>query len=175
MRRPLFVALTLILGVADAWAGWLWMRSREERGHARDQLAICQEVSREINSLRSAPIRFEEGARTSDALAQLVESSSQRVGLGSDRIVHISPGEPKRLGESPYQEQVTEVELREVTLKQLLQFALAVGNTGPGIHCGALTLRVPPGTEDSDSGTELWNAQVLLTTYIYAPKIPPSP
>ena len=175
MRRPFIVLLMLILCAGDAWAGWLWMRSRQDWTQARDQLTLCQALANEIQMLRSAPIRFEEGARTSDALAQLVESSSQKANLGSDPIVHIAPGEPRRVGDSPYQEQLTEVELREVTLRQVLEFALVVGRSGPSIHCSTLTLRVPPGTEESLGEGELWNAQVLLTTYNYAPKIPPSP
>jgi hypothetical protein len=108
-------------------------------------------------------------------LARLVESSAQEVGLPSDRIVHVAPAEPRRIGDSPYLEQSTAVELRAVTLRQLIEFSLCVSRKEPQISVPSLALRTPPGEANASQGHELCNVQLTLTAHVFAPKMSPPP
>lgn len=174
-RRPLIAMAVLGLILANAWTGWQLLSARAECELAQQQLAACRAVADQIVELRDAPVRFEDQAQSGEAMAQLIESAAQQVALPSDRIVHIAPGEPRRVQDTVYQEQSTELELREVTLRQLIQLALAIPQLNPSISGPSLVLRPPPAAESADAQDELWNAQLILTSYIYAPKIASPP
>jgi hypothetical protein len=170
-----FVVLTAFaLLAADAWLGWNWLDGREERQLGGEQLANCNALARRISELRSAPAKVEETARTSAALARLIESAAGQAGLPTDRIVHVAPGEPRRIGDSPYLEQTTAVELRAITLRQLIELTLNIGRAAPQLQIPSVAIRTPPGEPNSSSAAELWNVQMTLTAHVFAPKIRPS-
>jgi hypothetical protein len=171
----LLVLVAGVLCLIDGWAGWQWVSGRDSLALARDQAANCEDLGTRIESLRQAPAKVEETARTGEALARLVESSAQQVGLPSDHIVHVAPAEPRRIGESPYLEQSTAVELRSVTLRQLIEFSLSVARKEPRIRIPTLALRTPPGEAKANNGHELWNVQLTLTAHVFAPKMPTPP
>ncbi len=171
----LLVLVAGALCLVDGWAGWQWASGHEGLALARNQITNCDELGQRIKSLRQAPAKVEETARTGEALARLVESSAPEVGLPSDRIVHVAPAEPRRIGDSPYLEQSTAVELRAVTLRQLIEFSLCVSRKEPQIRIPALALRTPPGEANASQGHELWNVQLTLTAHVFAPKMPPPP
>jgi hypothetical protein len=164
-----------VLFVADGWAGWQWANCQHALAIMRLETADSLALYQKIDSLRQAPVKVEVSARTGDALAKLVESAAQEAGLPTDRIVHVAPAEPRRLGDSPYLEQITAVELRAVTLRQLAEFSLSVGKKDPQIAIPNLALRMPPGDANPNSGRELWNVQLTLTAHVFAPKITAPP
>lgn len=167
-----WAALGLIL--ANGWIGWTCWIHREQAFAAQAQVQHLVVLAEKIESLRRNPVRVEQGARTGDALARIVESAARQAGLNPEQIVRIDPGEMRQLGDSPYLEQRTDVELREASLQKIVEFTLAVEGSGTSMDVPTLSLRVPSGP-DSPAGTEeLWNAQVLLTSRIYQPKIPAS-
>lgn len=170
------VVLLLAAGglfVADVWAGWQWASGQQALAVVRQEIADSVALGQMIDSLRQAPVKVEESARTGDSLAKLVESAAQEAGLPSDRIVHVAPAEPRRIGDSPYLEQTTAVELRAVTLRQLAQFSIALGKKEPRITIPNVALRMPPG-ETNPNIQELWNVQLTLTAHVFAPKMPAS-
>jgi hypothetical protein len=171
----LMLLLACGLSLLDGWAGWQWASCQEELTIAGEQTSDCEDLGRKIDSLRGAPAKVEETARTGDALAKLVESAAQEVGLAGDRIVHVAPVEPRRIGESPYLEQTTAVELRAVTLRQLVELSLSVSRKEPRIKIPTVALRTPPGDANVNSAHELWNVQLTLTAHVFAPKMPTLP
>ena len=173
--RKKTVVFALAIGallIADGWAGWEWACSQQELAIVREQNFDSAALGQRIASLRTGPLKVEETARTGDALARLVESAAQVAGLPNDRIVHVAPGEPRRVGDSPYLEQTTAVELRAVTLRQLVELTVATGKKEPRITIANVALRMPPGDVNSNPAHELWNVQLTLTAHVFAPKIP---
>lgn len=165
-----FVALGLFVG----WSAWQWHLATTEVAFVQDQLKECQRLGSQIGRLRQAPMQFEESLKSNDALARLVEQAVGQATIEKQRITEISPGEPRRVGDSPYKEQITRVGLREVTLPQLVKFLLAVPQADPAIHIDTLDLRVPVGTANSSESTEqteFWNAELTLTSQFYAPMV----
>ncbi len=168
---PFWLAFLGLL-LANGWIGWTcWIQSDQVRA-AQLQVMQLEGVANRIEGLRQHPAKVEQGAQTGEALARIVETAAQTVGLNPEQIVRIDPGEPRRLAETPYLEQRTDVELREATLRKIVEFTIALGNTSDSMEVPILSLRVPSGTETPPGGEELWNAQFLLTSRIYEPKIP---
>lgn len=138
---------------------------------AEAQVRQLKLVANQIESLRRAPVRVEQGVRTGEALARIIETSAKKAGLSPELIVRIDPGDVRQLGDSPFFEQRTDVELREAPLQKVIEFAIAVENAGTSMEVPNLSLRLPGGLEDTTLTDELWNAQLLLTSRIYQPKI----
>lgn len=168
--------LLAILLAANAWAAWRYWSAYESVQVVMEYVSDIEEMESKISALRNAPLQVQVETTTNESLAQLVEDVATASGLGSDRIVHVSPAAPRRVGDTDYLEQITGVELREVSLKQLIQFALAVPHSNAGLHVPAVTIRQTNSTIDATnykSDHEFWNVQLTLTTRSHAPKIPP--
>jgi hypothetical protein len=175
--RVAVIAGLAILGLVlfDSWALWRWTDSREQLAAEQDQLETASRLARSIRALRRSPEKLDATARSADALAKLIELSAQQVGLGTDRIVHVAPSEPRRIGNSAYLEQVTGVELREVTLKQLVDLTATIGQMAPRLTSPSVAIRTPPGDFNPSGRPELWNIELTLTGHVYEPKMPASP
>jgi hypothetical protein len=175
-RVTLFTGLAMLgLALLDVWALWQWTASRQQLAVEQHQLESANRLAQSIRELRRSPEKLDATARSADALAKLIESSAQQVGLGTERIVHIAPSEPRRIGNSAYLEQVTGVELREVSLKQLVDLTRAVGQTAPRLTIPSVAIRMPPGDLNTNGRPELWNIELTLTGHVYEPKMPASP
>ncbi len=167
------IAICLLLG--DGWAVWQWASSQQQLDCDQAQVASTIRLVHSIESLRRSPEKLETAARSADALAKLIESSAQQVGISLDRIVHVAPSEPRRIGNSAYLEQTTAVELRDVTLKQLVDLTRVVGQIAPRLTVPSISIRMPPSEANTLAKAELWNAEVTLTGRLYEPKMPASP
>ena len=163
---------TLGLLLANVWTGWTcWIR-QEQTVAAQAQVQRVATIAEKIKVLRRNPVRVEQAARTGDAIARIVESAAKQVNLNPDQIVRIDPGETRQLGDLPYVEQRTDVEVRESSLQRIIELAIAIEDAGVSMDVPMLSLRVPSGVENPNTTEELWNAQILLTSRIYQPKIP---
>ena len=159
----------------DGWALWQWDSARQQLDWEQAQLAAADRLANSIRALRRSPEKLEPNARSADSLAKLVEGAAQQVGLGTDRIVHVAPSEPRRVGNTPYLEQMTAVELRNVTLKQMVDLTQAVSRNAPRLMVSTISVRMPPAESNSANRNELWNAELTLTGHLYEPKMPPPP
>lgn len=161
--------------LANGGLGWLCWTAWEQAFSAETQTVRLEQLTRQIDALRQNPIQVEEGARSRDALARLVEASALQAQLDSTQIVRIDPGESRRIEQTPYLEQRTNVEIRETTLQKIIEFALALEQAGHGLAVTSLSCRVPAGAETPARTEELWNAQLLLTSHIYEGNVPSPP
>ncbi|MCA9077768.1 MAG: hypothetical protein KDA93_22265 [Planctomycetaceae bacterium] len=170
--QKLWLVAVMSLTAFGGWTAWQWKQSRDELRFATEQWREVDTLARKIEELRDAPAKYEETLRTNEALAELVENSARLTKLPTDRIVQIAPSEPRRVGDSPYKEQLTELELREITLQQLVELTLAILQADPGVSVSTLSLRVPPGNREAaadEQTDEFWNVQLHLTSQFYAP------
>jgi hypothetical protein len=167
------IGLCLLAG--DVWVAWQWTSSQQQLGADQQQFAADNQLARSIEALRRSPEKLEATARSADSLAKLIEAAAQQVGVGTDRIVHVAPSEPRRIGNTPYLEQTTVVELRDVSLKQLVDLTQAVGRVAPRMTIPSVSIRMPHSESNLLSRGELWNVELTLTGHLYEPKIPASP
>jgi hypothetical protein len=171
----LVACAAIALFVLDGWAFWQWASGQEALESAQVELAADNRLANSIRTLRAKPAKLESTARSAESLAQLIETSAQKVGLGTDHIVHVAPSEPRRLGNTPYLEQSTAVELRAVSLKQVVDLTQAVSQAAPRLTVPSISIRVPPSDANPAATTELWNVELTLTGHLYEPKIPAPP
>ena len=174
MKRPVlttsaFLALLLLV----VWSAVQRQQAFRQAEDAWRRLQNCRQMARRIRELRKTPVQFAETQRSGDALLQRVEDAAREARIDAERIAAIAPAEPRRIGDTPYKEQETRVELFHVTLSRLVRFLLAVPTADPAIHINTLLLRTPVQT-GSPGGpkAELWNAEVILTSRFYAPMVP---
>jgi hypothetical protein len=174
-RSALIGFVVCCLLVFDGWALWQWASSQQLLDSDQDRLAAANRLARSIESLRRSPEKLDANARSADSLAKLIESAAQQVGLGTDRIVHVAPSEPRRVGNTPYLEQVTAVELRDVSVKQLVDLTRSLGEIAPRLTIPSISMRTPANEANSAGKAELWNVELTLTGHLYEPKMPSSP
>lgn len=158
----------LVFGVCvvlDVLSIWRWSAIRGEAALAVDQAIDTAALVQQIEQLRTAAVK-QDSAIAADSLAKSIETAATSTGLANDRIVHIAPRPPRQIPDSPYLEQVTEIELREIGFSDLIRFMAAITGNGTHVHIPQLSLRAPPQVAlNTSNETEKWNAQLTLTTY----------
>jgi hypothetical protein len=166
LTAALFAALLAMAG----WSYCEFSNSSAAAAAAAGDLAACRDLVGQIKALRQKPVLVGTKARTSTEVAHSIEAAAKNAGLPLTNILQIDPQSPRRLGNSAYEEQPTRVELRNVTLKQLLVFLYALANDGTGLNLAELRLGAP--RDEMNAGTEeTWLAEVTLTHLIFAPLV----
>lgn len=165
-RERKLVSAVAAAGLAGclAWGGVRLVAARDAATSAARALADCQRLARRIEAARGP-------AGSSDAeVARTIESAAKAAELPDESVERIEPGSPKRLGDTPFVEQPTTVELRDVELRQLFRFlhalAAAEGPGAPGVGLKDIRLTAPASpTADRD----VWSVQGTVTHRMYAP------
>jgi len=156
-------AATLLVANLFAWATY-----ERARGDALDSLRdvqICHKLAAQITSLRTQPTMADTSQKAIEELAARVQLSAQSLGITPDEIASIAPDQPMRLADSPYLEQATTVQLREVTLPQLVKLSCNLSDNRGGLRIKALHLSIPPQQVTGD----MWSAEITVTSMIYSP------
>ncbi len=143
--------------------------------------ADCEELAAEIANLGDKPSYVTLQTQSTTDVAGRIETAAQFAQLPVNSLVRIEPQPARRLGDSAYKEQATHVELREVSLKQLVEFlhhlhglSLPSGSGGDtSFRAKSVHLTTPPQTTRAGAGTETWRVELTLTYLIFAPKNAP--
>lgn len=161
--------IVLVAGIAAVGVSYTYCRKNSTR-RVTAQLAAerCQYIAVQLEQLRTAPPKATLASRSADDLGSVVEKAAADAQLARDRVLRIDPQPAKRLGKTDYLEQATEVELRAVSLRQLVTFLYNLSDADRELAIGNLRLQVPHAAENS-GGEELWLADIVLTQRIYAP------
>lgn len=172
-REWLWMLLTAALVVLLAFAALELQSSRAAALAAVQNLAECRELASEISKLRGRPSQITLQAQSGAELARQIESAAQVAQVPNNCVVRIDPQPARRIGESPYKEQPANLELRAVTLKQLVQFLQTLQEGGAGLRTRSMRLIAPRQEATAPSDAETWMAEVTLTSMIFAPKNTP--
>lgn len=161
----LFALLSAVLWVAAAWS-WVYLTDRRESALAADaSMRDCRRLADEIRDLRDRPALASDQQEVAAETVRLIESAARSAGIPTDRIVSVSPGRARRLGDTPYQEQPTQVVLRRVQLEPLVKMAHRLITGQRAMRARALRLSAPQPGDTSD----FWNAEMELTYLLYDP------
>ncbi|MEZ6048705.1 MAG: hypothetical protein R3C11_24635 [Planctomycetaceae bacterium] len=142
---------------------------------SKQQYAQVERIVQQIQLLRESPVEVLETQQSDAAIVQEVETASRQQGIKQQQLMSITPAKPRRIAETPYLEQQTKIILREVSLKQVIGFVLALTeNSGAGFEIPELSFRTPPSFNAAETTPkeEFWNVDLLLTSHLYEPKIP---
>jgi len=163
---------TLLLGTAalGLLAGAVWSCSFMAGGAAAARSAAqdfgdCQSMAARIESVSRLPAMARERERVSDEMTGLIERAAKSAGIGTDRIVRISPEQPQRLADSAYKEKPTSVLLRNVTLQQVVALVHDLTSNDEALWAKSVRITAP---SPEDAGQD-WTAELVITYLIYDP------
>jgi len=164
-RLPLF----LFVGLAILA---FWLYGELERAHRGALVEATnakesQDYSSRIIDLKKRPELVADRMSTTAQIAQSVEMAMQEAAIPAAKLVRIEPRSAIRFERTSFLLQPSHIELREISMEQLIRF-LHILSTRNRLDATDLRLHAPRGTV-TESGPELWNAELVLTNTIYFP------
>ena len=168
MSRKTTILLVLLLAIAGVTAGLAcsnYADRQEIAKRAQADLAECSKLAARIQAIQARPQLASDKPRQAAETTGMIEAAAKSAKIPAGKLVRISPGPARRLGDSPYKEKPTEVFLKNVTMKQVVAFLHDL--TGPAGGLTARTLRLSsPSARDTGN---LWSVDLELTYLIYDP------
>jgi hypothetical protein len=168
VKGVLGLAGAILLGT-NLLAWTLFDRAKSDANDSVRDAQASQQLAARIASLKTQPAMAGTSQQAIEELAARVQASAQSFGINADDIASIAPDAPARLADSPYLEQSTTVELRELTLVQLVDLLYALSNHQSGLRIKALHLTAPP----QKIGGNTWSAEITVSSLIYSPETSP--
>ncbi len=163
-QATITVAAIVMLAGSAAWSYARLTRTRASAATAAGELAECRRHAAIIHSLADRPALADDAERQSAQTSRLIEQAASAAGIDARQLIRISPGQARRVGDSPYTDKPTAVTLRAVRTDQLVKFIHAVQAAPQGLTCSAIRLDAA-----GDGSKPLWSAEVELTYLIYEP------
>jgi hypothetical protein len=164
-RRTLVVVVTLaLLALLAVWSLTWMLHNRSGAQAARGEADLCEQVGREIEALRGKSTMASSEASGVKEVGERIETAKGQAGLPEAAIKGVYPQQAHALGDTPYLQKATSLELAGVSLPQLTSFLYYVTD-GSGLSVRDLRLRSPR----SDSSDGLWDVELTLTYLIYDP------
>jgi hypothetical protein len=164
-RLPLLIlgGLLILAFFLYGELGRLHRAAIEAAGNAK----TCQEFSRRIIELKKKPELISGRMSSTAQIAQSVEAAMVQAEIPAEKLVRIEPRSAKRFEKTPFLEQPSHLEFRDVTMEQLIRFLHAL-STQNRLETTDLRLHGPRSVA-SETGPEIWNAELVLTNTIYSP------
>ena len=164
-RAILLLVLAGLLATAALWSYGTMAEQRAAMAAAANDLVACREIANRIEKLRRRPELAAQNQRDSSETIGLIETSARAAGITTAKLLRISPEPPRRLGDTVYMETPTRVELKNVTLEQLVKLVHGIAGDENPLHPRSIQVRAP---SPRDTG-RLWSAELVLTYLIYEP------
>ena len=165
-RQDVLVCVLAVLLVGAAL--WAYGRCRSQRATAiaaRDDLAECKALARQIDQLRHRPDQAGAKELHLDVLNRRIESAARAARIVPEAIDAIWPKGCARVGDTVYLENSTLIVLKRVTMKQLVTALHELTASTPGLAVKSLRLNTPRGQETSDC----WDADAVVGYLFYSP------
>ncbi len=179
-RRPWAYAVTTAGALVLTVFAYIELRSaRAAASAAVANHVVCEQLAGEITKLAGKPSHVTFEAASATDVARRIEAAAQFAQLPPRCVVRIEPQPARRVGETAYKEQATRVELRDVSLKQLIEFLHHLHSGESVFNAKSLRLAAAPQSNTiapngtASASTETWLVELTLTYLIYAPKNPP--
>lgn len=167
VASQLVVWSALLLLVVFAWG--TMAGSKQRLDDARYQLGMCEQLAGDIRLLQNRP-GF--AALNVDS-PKTITTRADEAGLESDlppgALVRIEPQAAVRVRDSTYRIRPTRLELRRVTLEQVLAFSHAMIDESQGTTVRDLRLTATDLGSEDDPDVDSWTAEIVLTQLIFSP------
>jgi hypothetical protein len=164
-RLPILLTVCLLI-LALFLLGELG-RAQRNAIDATKSAKACQEFSRRIVDLKKLPELVSGSMSSTAQIAQSVEAAMVESAITADKLVRIEPRSATRFEKTPFLEQPSHLELRDVTMEQLVRF-LHTLQTQNRLETRDLRLHSSR-TQTIENGPEIWSAELVLTNTIYSP------
>ncbi|HOF17630.1 MAG TPA: hypothetical protein PK082_01880 [Phycisphaerae bacterium] len=168
-RQSLWIGIFVVgLLISVAWSYSRYCRLRAAAAAGQADLRDCAQMASRIEKLSRRPTLASDHEKLATETTRLIEEAAKSAGISGDRLIRISPESPARLGETPYKEKPTGVLLKNVTLKQIVEFVHALLSGEHGLNAKSIRIAAP---REQDTGEE-WTAEIVLTYLVYDPAKP---
>jgi hypothetical protein len=155
----------LCLVIASTWQ----LEARRTRAQsAAADLAECHRLAAHIARLRAQPHQAGLTERSARELAQQIEQAAQQAGVAPADVIRINPRGARRISNSVYKQQSTDVAINSVTMKELITFLSALTSKSKGLQISSLRL-LAEAEPALQADSEEWDAEVTLTFLIFSP------
>ncbi len=157
------------LALAIVAAGELLSANRQFESTAAD-LQNCERMVGEMQTLKNRPRIASLDIESPQQTIDRVLAAQQLSTIATDSLVSVSPTAPMRLGNTDYQQRLTELVFSSVPLDKLASFTRAIDENEDGLLVSQLTLTPTPNASiNASNPAETWGARLTLTQLIYSP------
>lgn len=158
--------LALLMLGATAWSWSQYRSAQRAQTHAKQDLAACEAAASRIQAMRDLPDIAATLDQQDRQVPALVDQAAKTAGFSArDTVDAIDANRPRRVGDSLFKQASTHVNLRRVTLPQLVTFLGRIQELDPALGVSRLRVTAPRGEETGST----WAAETTLTYLIYAP------
>jgi len=161
----MYTGLLVLLAVC----GLRLHRSRVTADAAVGNLESCMRLASQIGVLRAAPMHASLQRQSSQDLALQIDRAAQIAQIAGSAIVRINPQASRRVEDSAILEQPTCVEIRQISLEQLVKFLGELSSSESGLQATSIRLTAPRASA-GDQQCETWSVEVVLTHLIFSPE-----
>lgn len=170
--RWAIIALSL-LGVWW-WAAATASSARRVALRAADDVTELQRMSRAILGAASRPRVASLDAEPPDRIASRVERAMTAAGVAFTSLASVQPQAATRVNQTAYLIRPTLISLENVTMRQTIEFCLALENQEEGLvvrdlNVSSRVARTITRARPSDASGERWDATLTLTQMIFSP------
>jgi hypothetical protein len=167
MRYPFLIFVILIVSFL-VYSFQTYESSKAAAEDAGANLIRCRDLLQQIQSLKAGPIQASLDVQSQKELSSLLQQSAQIAKIPETSVASIRPESTHRIGKTSYIEQPTHVELRQISLGQLVTFLQEVTIRDPRVLPTSLRLSVPRAQPTAPS--DQWQAEIILTHLVFSPE-----
>lgn len=170
----LLAAVVAVLLAVTGASGWRMRSAGVRMEEARSNLRGCERLAAEVLRLRQRPSVATMEVHSATELASQVEDAMRSSQVPDGALMRIEPAPPRRLENSDYKVQPTDIEIQGVSLRQLTGFLQTLVAEPAQMLPTNLRLTAPRYKDARTGGLEKWSVELTLTHLIYLPKtLPP--
>jgi hypothetical protein len=170
MTRPIQSGLAFVFAsllVAAVFSYWQSRAVSATLAAEQRDARACVDLAAEIEELRALPQFAVLEEESEETILGHIEQAAESVSLQS-ALVGIQPIPLSYLGDSPYRIRAIRLDLRSVSLEQIVSFAHQLADENRGMTIRDLEFW-QFGADRRRTGPELWNAKLTLTQLIFSP------
>ncbi|MEO1525509.1 MAG: hypothetical protein AAFX06_08730 [Planctomycetota bacterium] len=167
-RGRLYALLTLVALIATYICFDHYQSQKQALAAAIESLQSCERQSREILELRDAPTIAVSELEDLGGLTARISAAQEKAGFEPQSVDLVDPRRPTRIEESSYRQRPVAIDLRGLSLTQIVKFIDALTDQAKGIWVSEV--RLTPARQDATADAEMWNVELVLTQLNYSPK-----
>ncbi len=169
-RWLLLTSLAMALVVLIVVAALRTQRAYLGIESASENLLRVQELASAIGKLRRTPTQAALASTPTGEIARKLQLAAEKATIPLAQLSRIDPRPIRRMGDSAYLAQETRVELRNVTLAQLVTWLQEITAQANDLTATGLRLVAPREPNPASDASETWSVEVTLTQLVFSPQ-----
>ncbi|NQU23851.1 MAG: hypothetical protein HQ567_21425 [Candidatus Nealsonbacteria bacterium] len=168
--RRLFVVMFVGLTALAVWSYFRLVSGHRVAQVAAENLDRCRRLADQIDGLCETPMQaWLESQAPQEKLTLHVQQAAQTAQIDESSLIRIDPQPGHRVGETDYLSEPTLLQMRSVSLRQLVGFLKEVTAGQAALQVESICLSAPRSVASSEKA-ETWTAEVTLTQLVFSPK-----